>query len=213
MRKRLAVIGVAAGLTAGSLAGVAIGVPAISSAQTTSTTAPSGQTQGQAPDPGSHFSDALAPLVANGTITQAQSDAVVQALKDAGPPRGDHGPGDHAADLDAAAKALGMSTSDLQTALQGGQTLAQVATSKGVDVQTVIDALVAQEKSELDQRVAAGSMTQAQADQHLADATTRITDMVDNGRPGGPGGPGRHGPMAGSGANGSSNQGSQGTQG
>src|ERR1035437_809543 len=43
------------------------------------------------------------------------------------------------AGMDAAAKALNMSTSDLQTALKGGKSLSDLATSKGVSV----DALTA----------------------------------------------------------------------
>src|SRR4051812_45419368 len=40
------------------------------------------------------------------------------------------------------AKTIGISTSDLQTALKGGQTIAQVAQAHKVDPQTVIDAVV-----------------------------------------------------------------------
>ena len=64
---------------------------------------------------------------------------------------------------------------------------------QGVDVQTVIDAMVAQLKTHLDEEVAAGEHTQAEADQKLADATTRITEQVNNTMPTGgrgPGGPG-----------------------
>ena len=43
-------------------------------------------------------------------------------------------------------------------------------------------------------RGCAGKITQAEADEHLANATERITKMVDEGFPkGGPGGPGKGG--------------------
>jgi hypothetical protein len=60
----------------------------------------------------------------------------------------------------------------------------------------VIDAMVAQVKTHLDEEVASGEHTQAEADQKLADATTRITEQVNNAMPTGgrgPGGSGGHG--------------------
>ena len=58
-----------------------------------------------------------------------------------GPGDGRHGLGQ--AELDAAAKVLGMTSADLSTALQGGKTLEQLATEKGVDIQKVKDAIQA----------------------------------------------------------------------
>ena len=46
-------------------------------------------------------------------------------------------------ELDSAAQALGMQPSALVQELKGGKTIAQVAQEKGVDVNTVIDAMVA----------------------------------------------------------------------
>jgi hypothetical protein len=195
-----AALGLAAGLAAGGVAGLVVAVPAVSGAQSTSTTAVSGSTTAPSdttrPDPGTHIADALAPLVADGTLTQEQADKVTSTLKDAmprggpgdrGPGMGRGGPG-----LDAAATALGITADELRTELQGGKTIAQVASDKGVDVQTVIDAMVAQAKTHLDEEVASGEHTQAEADQKLADMTARITDSVNNGMPArgdhGPGG-------------------------
>jgi hypothetical protein len=96
--------------------------------------------------------------------------------------RGGHGPGPAVgARLDVVADALGITDDELRTALEDGQTIAQVAEANGVDVQTVIDALVAEAKAHLDERVADGDLTQAEADERLADITERITDMVNNG--------------------------------
>jgi hypothetical protein len=111
----------------------------------------------------------------------------------AGDHRGHGGPGGlDADDLTAAAKALGMTEADLTTALNGGKSAADVAKDKGVDVQKVIDAIVASDKAEFAAAVTAGTMTQAQADQLLANLTTHVTDEV-NGVAGGPGGHGGHG--------------------
>lgn len=65
--------------------------------------------------------------------------------------RGDrHGP-----KLTVAAKALGMSEADLRTALEGGKTIAQVAKDQGVDIDTVIDALVADATANIRERITA----------------------------------------------------------
>jgi hypothetical protein len=114
-----------------------------------------------------------------------------RAAHDLGPGRG---PND---DFAAAATYLGLSQSDLQTALQSGKTLAQVAdATSGKSAAGLIDALVAAEKTELAAAVTAGKLTQAQADQMTATLKDRFTSLVNGTRPargvfgGGHGGPG-----------------------
>jgi len=104
----------------------------------------------------------LQALVDGGTLTTAQVDAIIAGLRAA---RGDHGDdhgdhGDHGgrgrARLEAlttAAQTIGVTVEELRTALQDGQTIAQVATANGVDVQDVIDALVADATANLEQRI------------------------------------------------------------
>lgn len=188
MNKKLVSISLGAGLIVGSAAGL-IAVPAISGAQTANTTAATAPAN--RPDPSVRLNETLKPLVDAGTITQAQADAVVAALKEAGPKgaKGGHG-------LDVAAQALGMTTDELHTALEGGQTLAQVASDKGVNVQVVIDALIASATNHINEEVTSGEITQAQADTKLAELSQRVTDRVNNPRP--EGGPrGDHGPKGG----------------
>lgn len=206
MKKKFVASGLAAGLIAGAGAGLILqssgfagassgGAVAITATVDDSTGTGNGADSGR-PDPSQRLTEVLQPLVDSGTITADQMTAVVDALVAAGPQggpgMGDHGGrGDHGDQggrrggpgLDAAATALGITADELRTELEGGQTIAQVATAKGVDVQTVIDAMVADLKAHLDEEVAAGEHTQAEADAKLADATTRITDMVNNGRP------------------------------
>ena len=203
MRKQLAAAGLTAGLAVGGVAGFAFtsgssSVGAQDGTTTTVATAP----KGERPDPSTRIADALAPLVADGTITQAQADKVTQALLAARPdggPGGRHGgDGRHGGPgLDAAATALGITVDDLRAELQKGSSIADVAKAKGVDVSKVTDALVAEATKRIDERVAAGKMTQAQADERLAQIKDRITAMVDGKLPeGGPGfgGPGFGGP-------------------
>jgi hypothetical protein len=200
MNKKIVIAGLTAGLVAGSGAGLilsqsgfagASSAPAIVATVGDSTGTDAGTDQGR-PDPSTRIAEVLAPLVDNGTLTQAQLDTVVQTLVDNMPQggrgghggRGDHGGrGQRGEHLEAAATALGMTADELRTELQAGKTIAQVAADQGVDVQDVIDALVADVKAHLDEEVASGEHTQAEADAKLAEITDRITDRVNNGKP------------------------------
>lgn len=207
MKKQLAALGLSAGLVFGGT-GLALSNAGAQDSTSTTATASADQSDGAAsqstdanrPDPSQHFSEAIAPLVSDGTITQAQADAVVRAISDAGPPQGGQGgpggPGGRDGQrggpgTEAAATALGISADDLRTELQSGKSIADVASEKSVDVQTVIDAMIADLKTHLDEEVASGTHTQAEADQRLADATEHITAMVNGEKPAG--GPGQDG--------------------
>jgi hypothetical protein len=89
------------------------------------------------------------------------------------------GPNEAVSDTSVAATAIGISEADLTTALGSGQTIAAVAKAHNVDVQKVIDALVADGESELADAVKAGTLTQAQADAQKAEVTQRATDQVN----------------------------------
>ncbi len=137
------------------------------------------------------ITDALSGLVDDGSITQEQADEVAATLGEAdlgGP--GGHGRGP---DLGVAAEALGMSEEDLRTALAAdGATLARVAEDRGVAVDTLVQALVAAEQERIAEAVADGRLTQAEADERLADLEQRVTERVETGSrgPGGPDGAG-----------------------
>ena len=77
---------------------------------------------------------------------------------------GGRGPG-----LEAAADAIGISVDELRTALRDGSSLAEVAAANDVDVQTVIDALVAEATAHLDEAVENGRLTEAEAAERAAD--------------------------------------------
>jgi hypothetical protein len=108
-----------------------------------------------------------------------------------GAPEGCRGPG-RGAGMEAAAEALGMTAEELRTALRD-QTLAQVAEANGVDIQVVIDAMVAEAQEHLAEKVAAGEMTQEEADEKLANLEERITERVNSNKPPRRFGPGRPG--------------------
>lgn len=123
--------------------------------------------------------------LAAGRITQAQADELKQRIQSGdyplvGPMFGHHGgPGHGFGHLEAAAAYLGLTEAELRTQLESGKTMADVAKAQGKTVDGLVSALVADEKKELDEAVAAGRLTQAQADAKLADAKSRFTDMVN----------------------------------
>ena len=158
-----------------------------------------------------HETTEIKAAVTAGRLTQAQADTMIAGLTarftaevaSAGPLHGPgdpgygpgHGPGD---DLDAAAAYLGVSSTALQTDLQSGKTLAQVASAtSGKSTAGLVAALVAHETTELNAAVTAGRLTQAQADTMIAGLTARFTAAAASSGPlhgpGGPGGPGDHG--------------------
>ena len=109
------------------------------------------------------------------------------------------------------AKLLGMTSDEIRAERVLGKTIADLAKEKGVDTQTLVDALVASQKTMLDQAVTDGRYTQAQADKWLAwyaqSAALQLTEPYGpgfgmggmRGGPGGHGGPGGPGGMRGQG--------------
>ena len=93
--------------------------------------------------------------------------------------------------LDPIAQALGVTADELQNDLRNGQSIADIAKSKNVDLDTVADAVVKEVQSKLDQAVSDKKLTQDRADHIVANLKERITDLL-NGEPlKGLGGPGR----------------------
>lgn len=110
---------------------------------------------------------------------------------------GDFGHGGMMGGLDAAAKALNMTTADLMTELRSGKTLAAVAQAKGVSADTVKAAIVADMKAKVDAAQQAGKLTADQATQakQRIDTEAANWDLSQsfgpggkNGMPGMPGG-------------------------
>lgn len=160
-------------------------------------------------DPLTHV---LAALVTAGTITQAQSDAITAALKAAMPVKpsiggGAGGPGENDGpdiggrgmginfknDLTIITTTLGVTTAQLRTDFAAGQSLSTIA---GAKTASLITALVASETTNINAKVTAGKITQAQATSLIAGLTAAVTAAV-NAAPGmgGMGHHGHHGPL------------------
>jgi polyhydroxyalkanoate synthesis regulator phasin len=164
VRKKL-IIATAAGVL--TLGGVAVAVPVLADTD--------GETSVV-----DRIKSALSGLVDDGSLTQEQADEVATTLSDAGLGHGGHHGGDRIG-LETAADALGLTEAELRTALESdGTSLADVAQAQGVDVGTLVDALVQAQQDRIAQAVEDGRLTQAEADQRLADLEARVTERVNS---------------------------------
>ena len=148
--------------------------------------------------------------VKSGEHTQAEADAKLAEatanidtfVNNVGRPggKGMGGPGmGHGAPkfaTDALAKVLKLTTTELNTQLQSGKTLADIAKTQSVDIADVKAQLLKDYTEKETAEVATGEHTQAEVDAKIADFKTRLDDIVNGVRPvGGPGmgGKGMHG--------------------
>ena len=133
----------------------------VTALSTKPTTPPAADTTGARPDKATMLKARLQTLVDGGTLTSSQLDAVAAALEAARPMGGGHEGRGHGGArgekrqemLTTAADAIGITADELKTAIEGGQTIAQIAEANGKSVQSVIDALVAQATTDLTQRI------------------------------------------------------------
>ena len=148
---------------------------------------------------GGHAADlaaTLSALVAKGTITQAQADAITAAATAAETAKRAAHDADHAArDADRVAlealisKTIGVDSATVRTRLAAGESLGAIAGAKKAELITV---LVAEETKRIDAAVTAGKLTAAEATTLKAGLTAHITAEVD--QVGGKRGPGMDGP-------------------
>jgi DNA-directed RNA polymerase specialized sigma subunit len=145
-----------------------------------------------------------------GEHTQAEADAklarftsnldnIVNGVRPAGAPGmngkdGDHGPrGGAPFATDGLAKVLGLSITNLQTQVQSGKTLADIAKAQNVDITQVKDQLLKDFTEKEQAEVKAGEHTQAEVDAKIAAFTSNLDNMVNGVRPEGAPGMGGHG--------------------
>lgn len=149
----------------------------------------------------------LSEHVADGSLTQDEADSrladaetmITDRLDDVPQAFGGHGmrgaPGKPISD--AVLELLGIDAATLREAFSAGKSIADVAAEQGVDLNTVIDTMVAEVETHLSEHVANGSLTQEEADARLADAETMVTERVNTVPPAGGPGMGDGGPMGG----------------
>ena len=172
MNKRTVAAVVAAGILTGGTA--AVTAPAFAADAVSSTT-------DHAAARLSAIKDALKSLVSDGTLTQTQADKVATTLAQSnlGFGRGDHRGPRGPLSPEATAKVLGITPAQLRTAVESGQTLAQIAATKGMSKADLISGLTAAAKAQLAIDLKAGRITQARYDDALSHLSARITEVVD----------------------------------
>ncbi len=123
----------------------------------------------------------LAELVAKGTITQAQADAITAAAKAAKSAADAMRPTkpDRAEQLALIASTIGIDTATVQSRLKAGESLATIA---GAKKDALIAALVADHTKRIDADVASGKITAAQATKMKAKLTEHVTEVVNSTR-------------------------------
>ena len=97
---------------------------------------------------------------------------------------------------------LGMTTQEIQTQLEQGNSLVEIAASKGVSEDELVAAIFEPMKQYMQQQVTSGAWTQAQMDSHLKVAEQHVRQLVNakgNDADGGCGGTDAGGMMGGGG--------------
>jgi len=122
----------------------------------------------------------LSGLVAKGTITQSQADAIVKAQTDA-MAAGKAAMETNRAAVDAVVSAtLGITTDAIKARLKAGESLATIA---GAKKDTLIAAITAEINRQIDAAVVAGKLTAAQGAERKAKTAENVTKRVNNLRP------------------------------
>ena len=121
-----------------------------------------------------------------GTLTEARGAELKERIESGQVPLLGIGPGPHRGghhhgfvDFAAAATFLGVTEKGLRSSLEDGDTLAELATANGKTAAGLVDALVAAAKADLDEKVEAGVLTEAQRTVILADLESRIQEIVN----------------------------------
>lgn len=203
MRTKIATVALAGALGVTGVVGATLVTPALSYAATGDSAA--------LEDRVASLREALQGLVSDGSLTQSQADEVAATLGERGPlghgggHGGAHGGGHGGAHggrgsggevAAAAAEALGVTEDELRAAAQDGTTLAELAEREGVAASAVVDAMAAAAEAHLDEEVAEGDLTRAEADARATELQQRLTASLDeplhvarghHGRPDGPG--------------------------
>jgi hypothetical protein len=122
----------------------------------------------------------LSGLVAKGTITQSQADAIVKAQTDA-MAAGKAAMETNRAAVDAVVTAtLGITTDAIKARLKAGESLATIS---GAKKDTLIAAITAEINRQIDAAVVAGKLTAAQGAERKAKTAENVTKRVNNLRP------------------------------
>ncbi len=135
--------------------------------------------------------DELSSEVSAGQLSQAQANAIESRLSAGTAPifggfggGGRYrGAGGFGGAVSAAATYLGLSSSQITTDLQGGKTLADIATAQGKTADGLISAIVSAEESQLQSAVSAGTLSSSQEQTIESNLQTRVSAIVNGTQP------------------------------
>ena len=125
-------------------------------------------------------SGSVQPLVAQVDDTDAPAPDGAEEVEGEHCGRGGRGGG---RGLDTAAETIGIEIDELREGVESGLTIAQIAELNGISAQSVIDAMVEDLAQHLEDEVAGGELTEAEAAERLEDSVERITTRVNELRP------------------------------
>ncbi|HBU04156.1 MAG TPA: hypothetical protein DEA70_06690, partial [Acidimicrobiaceae bacterium] len=177
IKRSVAINAIAASMLGGVAAGAAFFTPVIAGAQDDAVEA-----EQAAPERGKRISEALQVLVDDGTLTEAQRDAVVETLQNARPGRGEFRErlGQRSPrDAGEIAEILVLEGSEIREALRNGSSIAELAEAQGIDRADIVDAIVARAEERLGTAVENGLIDDAQAAEMLTQAAERAEDLVN----------------------------------
>ena len=172
-------------LTAGSF-GTAMASPKSGHATKTSVRSIATSVDANKPGGAEKLAALLSTLVAKGTITQAQADAVLaaqaaakaahEAMKDAREAGKSIAKRVKGELLTLISTAVGLDTATVTTRIKAGESLAAIA---GAKKDALVAALVADHNKRIDAAVTAGTLTAAQATLLKANVTAHVTKLVE----------------------------------
>ena len=122
------------------------------------------------------FAHVLSVLVANGTITQAQSDAIVKEATTEREAQRAQSDANHTAHETLIATTIGSDWPTILKRLRGGESLATIAGDKK---NALIAALITEATTQLNKAVTDGRITSTRQATILADLEARVTDQVN----------------------------------
>lgn len=167
IRKMLAVLTVAATVLMGAACGTDTSATTESSTSTSSTDTAGGGAQGGGGPGGTDVSSVSTEEELIALVQEAYGDASLDLHRG------------HQPVQDVLDEVLTISHEELHAHMDTGQNLAAVATDIGVDPQTLIDALVASWGTAIDNVLAAGEITEAEAEQYREALTEAFTFRVN----------------------------------
>ncbi|MDH5421197.1 MAG: hypothetical protein OEY55_05290 [Acidimicrobiia bacterium] len=122
----------------------------------------------------------VAAAIAVPTIAGAQEDATTSTTATEAPDTFRRGGG---AKFETIASTIGITSDELRAQVAEGLTIAEIAEANGVGPDTVSAALTAQMQAHITDHLAAGDITQEQADVRLASVDERVNDLLNRALP------------------------------